>query len=92
LISGRTVENEKGRLLKAALFSSGDIDRGATQWIVPGCCVEMITFFNITGSMYYVDEDGENIGYEDVFTKTGMCRKHYSEVGLGAGYVNQFIR
>ena len=52
----------------------------------------MITFFNITGSMYYVDEDGENIGYEDVFTKTGMCRKHYSEVGLGAGYVNQFIR
>ena len=60
--------------------------------VVPEDCEEMITFFNITGCMYYVDEDGENIGYEDVFTKIDMCRKHYSEVGLGADYVDQFIR
>ncbi|WP_205032292.1 hypothetical protein [Hwanghaeella grinnelliae] len=51
----------------------------------------MITFFNITGSMYYVDEDGENIGYEDVFTKIDISRKHYSAGGLGADYVDQFI-
>jgi hypothetical protein len=30
--------------------------------------------------------------YEDVFTKIEMCRRHYTEVGLGAGYVDQFVR
>jgi 2,4'-dihydroxyacetophenone dioxygenase len=27
-----------------------------------------------------------------VFTKIEMCRGHYGEVGLGADYVDQFIR
>ncbi len=53
---------------------------------------EMITFFNIHGAMVYVDEHGKHTGYEDVFTKIEMCRKHYTEVGLGAGYVDQFVR
>ena len=53
---------------------------------------EMITFFNISGCMYYVDEQDRNTGFEDVFTKIDMCRKHYIEVGLGADYVNQFVR
>ena len=52
----------------------------------------MITFFNIAGCMYYVDEQGNNTGFEDVFAKIDMCRKHYAEVGLGADYVDQFIR
>ena len=30
--------------------------------VVPEDCEEMITFFNITDRMYYVDEDDENIG------------------------------
>ena len=42
--------------------------------------------------MYYVDPWGAHMGYEDVFTKIEMCRKHYGDVGLGAGYVGQFIR
>ena len=46
---------------------------------------EMITFFNIHGAMVYVDEAGKVTGYEDVFTKIEMCRKHYVEVGLGEG-------
>jgi 2,4'-dihydroxyacetophenone dioxygenase len=54
--------------------------------------VEMITFFNIHGAMVYVDEQGRQTGYEDVFTKIEMCRRHYVEVGLGAGYVDQFVR
>jgi 2,4'-dihydroxyacetophenone dioxygenase len=54
--------------------------------------VEMITFFNISGAMVYVDEQGRQTGYEDVFTKIEMCRRHYVEVGLGAGYVDQFVR
>ncbi len=53
---------------------------------------EMITQFNIHGAMVYLDEEGNHTGYEDVFTKIDMCRKHYAEVGLGADYVDQFIR
>lgn len=53
---------------------------------------EMITFFNIHGAMVYVDEAGKVTGYEDVFSKIEMCRKHYLEVGLGAEYVDQFVR
>ncbi|MCX8281096.1 2,4'-dihydroxyacetophenone dioxygenase family protein [Phyllobacterium sp. 0TCS1.6C] len=59
---------------------------------VPEDCAEMITFFNISGCMVYLDKDNKQIGYEDVFTKIDMCRAHYEEVGLGADYVDQFIR
>ncbi|MEV8366427.1 2,4'-dihydroxyacetophenone dioxygenase family protein [Streptomyces niveus] len=59
---------------------------------VPPDCDEMITFFNITGAMAYVDGNGVQIGYEDTFTKIDMCRAHYTENGLGADYVNRFIR
>ena len=53
---------------------------------------EMITFFNIHGAMVYVDEQGAVTGYEDVFTKIGMCRRHYAGNGLGEGCVDQFVR
>jgi 2,4'-dihydroxyacetophenone dioxygenase len=53
---------------------------------------EMITFFQISGCMYYVDERGNHTGFEDVFSKIDMCRNHYSQCGLGDDYVDQFIR
>lgn len=53
---------------------------------------EMITFFNISGAMVYLDENGKTTGYEDVFTKIELCRQHYAKAGLGADYVDQFIR
>ncbi|MDQ4114088.1 MAG: 2,4'-dihydroxyacetophenone dioxygenase family protein [Actinomycetota bacterium] len=59
---------------------------------VPEHCEEMITFFNITGAMVYVDDEGRQIGYEDAFTKLDMCRAHYASNGLGADYVDQFVR
>lgn len=59
---------------------------------VPDDCDEMVTLFNITGAMVYVDDDGHQIGYEDTFTKIDRCREHYASVGLGADYVDQFIR
>ena len=66
---------------------------GETHTLVVDADVdEMITFFNISGCMYYVNDRDEHTGYEDVFTKIDMCRKHYTEVGLGADYVDQFIR
>jgi 2,4'-dihydroxyacetophenone dioxygenase len=59
---------------------------------VPADCDEMITFFNISGAMIYLDEEGRQTGYEDVFSKIDMCRKHYRECGLGEAYVDRFIR
>ena len=31
-------------------------------------------------------------GYDDVFTRIDKCRAHYAQNGLGAEYVDQFIR
>jgi hypothetical protein len=59
---------------------------------VPEDVTEMITMFQVNGIMLYVDPDGNALGYEDVFTKITMCRKHYESVGLGAAYVDRFIR
>lgn len=60
--------------------------------VVPDDVEEMITLFQVNGVMSYVDPYGKPMGYEDVFTKIDMCRKHFEEVGLGADYVKQFIR
>jgi 2,4'-dihydroxyacetophenone dioxygenase len=60
--------------------------------VVPEDVEEMITFFQVNGIMYYVDPWGKPLGYEDVFTKIDMCRKHYAECGLGEGYVDSLIR
>ena len=59
---------------------------------VPADCAEMITFFNISGAMIYLDEQEKQVGYEDVFTKIEMCRAHYESVGLGADYADRFLR
>ena len=60
--------------------------------VVPEDVEEMITLFQVNGIMLYVDPDGNALGYEDVFSKIAMCRKHYEECGLGADYVERFIR
>lgn len=60
--------------------------------VVPEDVEEMITMFQVHGVMYYVDPWGAHLGYEDVFTKIEMCRAHYAACGLGAGYVDQFLR
>jgi 2,4'-dihydroxyacetophenone dioxygenase len=53
---------------------------------------EMITLFQVNGAMIYVDPDGQVQGYEDVFTKIDLCRRHFAAVGLGEDYVDQFLR
>ena len=60
--------------------------------VVPEDVQEMITLFHITGCMIYVDPWGKQTGYEDVFTKIAMCREHYAKNGLGAEFVDQFVR
>jgi hypothetical protein len=51
---------------------------------------EMVTFFNIHGAMVYAA--GAVTGYEGVFTKIAMCRKHYAECGLGESFVDVLVR
>jgi 2,4'-dihydroxyacetophenone dioxygenase len=53
---------------------------------------EMITLFQVNGAMIYCDPDGNNTGFDDVFTRIAKCREHYAAVGLGEDYVEQFIR
>ncbi len=59
---------------------------------VPDGVEEMVTLFHVTGAYIYVDPDGNTVGIEDVFTKLEAARKHYEAVGLGADYVDHFIR
>jgi len=60
--------------------------------VVDDDVTEMITMFQVNGAMIYVDPDGAVQGYEDVFTKIDMCRKHFAQIGFGESYVEQFIR
>lgn len=59
---------------------------------VPSDVTEMVTLFHVTGAYIYVDEDGNTTGIEDVFSKIDKARAHYETVGLGADFVDQFIR
>lgn len=60
--------------------------------IVPQGVEEMITLFHVTGAYVYVDPDGKALGIEDVFTKLAAARRHYESVGLGADYIDRFVR
>lgn len=60
--------------------------------VVPDDVEEMITLFFVTGSLLYCDESGNVVGADDVFTKLEMARKHYTSIGLGEGFVKQFVR
>lgn len=60
--------------------------------VVPEGVEEMITMFHVTGAYIYVDHDGNPTGIEDVFSKLAAARAHYETVGLGADFVDQFIR
>lgn len=59
---------------------------------VPDDVTEMVTLFHVTGAYIYVDPDGKTVGVEDVFSKLENAKKHYEAVGLGADFVNQFVR
>jgi 2,4'-dihydroxyacetophenone dioxygenase len=59
--------------------------------VVPEGCNEMVTLFQVTGSLMYVDPQGVSTGYDDVFTRLEKARTHYATVGLGEDYVERFI-
>jgi quercetin dioxygenase-like cupin family protein len=53
---------------------------------------EMQTFFYVGGPTLYVDENDQVTVVEDNFQLIELAREHYAKVGLGADFVNQFIR
>jgi hypothetical protein len=59
---------------------------------VPEDVEEMITCFQGQWRDVLLRSVRNYTGYEDVFTKVDMCRKHFSSVGLGEDFVDQFIR
>ena len=53
---------------------------------------EMLTLFHVQGALIYMDEKGNQLGYDDVHTKLDVARRHFENVGLGAEFVDQFVR
>ncbi|MDA0349089.1 MAG: 2,4'-dihydroxyacetophenone dioxygenase family protein [Verrucomicrobia bacterium] len=53
---------------------------------------EMITLFHVQGTLIYMDENNNTVGFDNVHTKMAMCEKHFEKVGLGRDYVKQFVR
>ena len=52
----------------------------------------MRIFFNVTGPLIWLDENGEPEGHFDVHDYIALARAHYEEVGLGAGEVEKLFR
>ena len=52
----------------------------------------MVTLFHVQGALIYIDDAGATCGFDDVHVKIEMCRRHFAEVGLGADFVEQFVR
>ena len=55
-------------------------------------CDEMQTVFFIGGAVLYIDDGDKVVHVEDNIGLIETCREHYEKVGLGADYVDQFIR
>lgn len=53
---------------------------------------EMVAMFHVVGSLLYLDEDDNIVGFDDVFTKLEKAKAWYTECGLGADFVMQFVR
>ena len=53
---------------------------------------EMVSLFMVNGALIYLDDEGQTVGFDDVHSKIQRCIDHYQAVGLGADYVQQFIR
>lgn len=59
---------------------------------VPDGVTEMITLFHVTGAYIYCDPQGTPVAVEDVFSKIELARAHFEKIGLGASFVDHFIR
>jgi hypothetical protein len=60
--------------------------------VIPDDCTEMVTLFQVTGALIYVDQDGAAMGYEDVFTRLEKTRRHFDAAGVAPEYLRSLIR
>jgi 2,4'-dihydroxyacetophenone dioxygenase len=60
--------------------------------VVPEGCQEMMTLFQVTGALIYVDPDGVAIGYDDVFTRLERARAHFEAAGLDLADLESMVR
>lgn len=60
--------------------------------VVPDGCDEMLTLFQVTGALIYVDPHGAAIGYDDVFTRLEKARAHFAAVGIDMVELERLIR
>lgn len=65
---------------------------GETHTLVSEEEGEMLTWFLVNGALIYVDENGKQTGYTDVFDRVEKCRAHYKSVGLSEDYLESIIR
>jgi len=89
VISGKWRYAEREWIATSGTFiyePPGDIH---TLTALPG---ESLTLFWITGAMIELDENGQTIGYADVFARIEQASRHYAGNGLGGDYVRKFIR
>ena len=52
----------------------------------------MTTFFVTRGALIYTDAQGQQIGFEDVFTRLERFRRHVAENGLDPAVIQRMIR
>jgi len=60
--------------------------------MVPRDVEKMVTFFQVNGAMVYVDPQENTLGYEDIFSKIYIFKRHYENIGLGGDYISKYIR
>lgn len=52
----------------------------------------MRVFFNVSGPLMWLDEDGNATDYFDVHHYIALCKEHYEKVGIGADYIDRLFR
>ncbi|MFK7943967.1 MAG: 2,4'-dihydroxyacetophenone dioxygenase family protein [Paracoccaceae bacterium] len=54
--------------------------------------IDMMTFFITTGCLIYTDVDGNQTGFEDVFTRMAKVRAHFEAKGMDQSVLEGMIR
>ncbi len=95
-VTGYTLEGAWGYLEHDWTATAGTFvfePPGETHTLVvrpnPG---HMLVLFHNFGPFIKVDEAGDTVGYEDVFTRLQATKAHYKRTGLGADFVSRLVR
>ncbi len=65
---------------------------GEIHTLVADPALGMTTFFVNRGSLIYTDQAGHQIGFDDVFTRLALFRRHLAARGLDPAIAKAMIR